>query len=140
MAQPITVPITVRGYETDSQGHLNMSVYIQYAEHARWALLEAAGISQVAMLEAGIGPVNLETTIKYLRELRAGDEVEVSCAFVWGERKSFRVEQRVVKRDGTVAAELSSVAGFLDLTERRMIADPRTRLRALATEPQVLDL
>ncbi|MFT2019849.1 acyl-CoA thioesterase [Streptomyces sp. 796.1] len=140
MAQPITVPITVRGYETDSQGHLNMSVYLQYAEHARWALLEAAGISQVAMLEAGIGPVNLETTIKYLRELRAGDEVEVSCAFVWGERKSFRVEQRVVKRDGTVAAELSSVAGILDLTERRMVADPRASLRALATQPQVLDL
>ncbi|MFE6776386.1 acyl-CoA thioesterase [Streptomyces sp. NPDC057702] len=140
MAQPITVPVTVRGYETDSQGHLNMSVYIQYAEHARWALFQAAGISQQALLTAGIGPVNLETTIKYLRELRAGDEVEVSCAIVWGERKTFHIEQTITKRDGTVAAQLDSVAGMLDLKERRMVADPRGTLRDLGADLKLLGL
>ncbi|MBB5939175.1 acyl-CoA thioesterase [Streptomyces zagrosensis] len=140
MAQPITVPITVRGYETDSQGHLNMSVYVQYAEHARWAMFQAAGISQAALLEEGLGPVNLETTIKYLRELRAGDEVEVTCSLVWGERKTFRIEQTITKKDGTLSAELSSVGGLLDLKERRMVSDPRERIRALATEPHILSL
>jgi hypothetical protein len=32
MTEPFSVPITVRGYETDSQGHLNTSGYMQYAE------------------------------------------------------------------------------------------------------------
>ncbi|WEV27391.1 acyl-CoA thioesterase [Streptomyces sp. 71268] len=138
--QPITVPITVRGYETDSQGHLNMSVYIQYAEHARWGLFQAAGLTQAALLKAGVGPVNLETNIKYLRELRAGDEVEVSCAVVWGERKTFGIEQTITKRDGAVAAELRSVVGMLDLAERRMVADPRGCLRDLGADPKILDL
>ena len=35
MAEPYSVPVTVRGYETDVQGHLNQSVYVNYAEHAR---------------------------------------------------------------------------------------------------------
>lgn len=44
--------------------------------------------------------------MRYLRELWAGDEVEVTCAFVWGEGKTFRIEQTVRASDGTVAAEV----------------------------------
>ncbi|MEU7735273.1 thioesterase, partial [Streptomyces griseus] len=29
-----SVDVTVRGYELDTQGHLNQAVYLQYAEHA----------------------------------------------------------------------------------------------------------
>ncbi|MFE9763709.1 acyl-CoA thioesterase [Streptomyces sp. NPDC005808] len=140
MAEQFSVPVTVRGYETDVQGHLNQSVYLQYAEHARWALMHAAGISQAELIGKGVGPVVLETTIRYLRELRAGDEVEVTCGFAWGEGKSFRIEQTIRKTDGTVSAELTCVGGLLDLKERRLVADPREYFRALATDPQEFGL
>ena len=39
------VRVTVRGYELDSLGHLNQAVYLQYAEHARWEILRAAGLT-----------------------------------------------------------------------------------------------
>ncbi|MFI9045381.1 acyl-CoA thioesterase [Streptomyces sp. NPDC053427] len=132
--------MTVRGYETDTQGHLNQAVYLQYAEHARWSLLQAGGIRQSAMVERRVGPVTVETTIRYRRELRAGDEVEVSCAFVWGEGKTFVIEQTVTKTDGTVAAELSAVCGLLDLEKRKLLEDPRAAFRELAAEPGVLGL
>ncbi|MFJ9412867.1 acyl-CoA thioesterase [Streptomyces sp. NPDC101227] len=132
--------ITVRGYETDTQGHLNQAVYLQYAEHARWSLLQACGIRQSAMVDRRIGPVTVETTIRYRRELRAGDEVEVSCAFVWGEGKTFVIEQTVTKADGTVAAELSAVCGLLDLEKRKLFPDPRAAFRELAAEPAALGL
>ncbi|MFF1707375.1 acyl-CoA thioesterase [Streptomyces sp. NPDC058252] len=136
MAEQFSVPVTVRGYETDVQGHLNQSVYLQYAEHARWSLLLAAGISQTELIGKGVGPVALETTIRYIRELRAGDEVEVTCTFVWGEGKSFRVEQTIRKTDGTVSAEISAVGGLLDLERRRLVADPREVFKALASDPE----
>ncbi|MGP3927577.1 MULTISPECIES: acyl-CoA thioesterase [unclassified Streptomyces] len=139
MTQPFTVRITVRGYETDSQGHLNTSVYTQYAEHARWSLVQAAGIRQSELVEKGVGPVNLESTIKFHRELRAGDEVEVSCAFVWGEGKTFRVEQSF-RRGDELVAELSSVGGIMDLRERRLVPDPRAAFREFASDPAVLGL
>ncbi|PBC76904.1 acyl-CoA thioester hydrolase [Streptomyces sp. TLI_235] len=135
-----TVPITVRGYETDSQGHLNQSVYLQYAEHARWAYLEHAGIRQADLLAKDVGPVVLETTIRYRRELRAGDEVAVSCRFVWGGGKTFGVEQTIVKADGTLAAEVSGVGGFLDLAARRLVEDAREPMRALAADPAAVGL
>jgi acyl-CoA thioester hydrolase len=140
VAEPFSVPVTVRGYETDTQGHLNQSVYLQYAEHARWCLLDAAGIGQTDLVSKGVGPVTLETTIRYLRELRAGDRTEVTCAFTWGEGKTFRIGQTIRKADGTVAAEFTAVGGLLDLKERRLVADPRVYFRALATDPGVFGL
>lgn len=140
VTEPYSVSIGVRGYETDTQGHLNQAVYLQYAEHARWSLLRAAGIAQTDLLDKGVGPVVLETTVRYRSELLAGDETLVSCAFVWGERKTFRVEQTITKTDGTVAATVSSVGGLLDLKERRLVADPREYFRALASAPSTLGL
>jgi len=140
VAEPYAVPVTVRGYETDAQGHLNQAVYVNYAEHARWSLLQAAGISQAGLVAKGVGPVSLEMTIRYLRELRAGDEVEVSCRFEWGEGKTFRIRQTIRRTDGTVAAEITAVGGLMDLKERRLVADPREYFRALATDSRQLGL
>ncbi|MBQ0885549.1 acyl-CoA thioesterase [Streptomyces sp. RM72] len=140
MSEPFSVPVTVRGYETDTQGHLNQSVYLNYAEHARWSMLQAAGIRQADLVARQVGPVALETTIRFRRELLAGDEVTVSCAFEWGEGKTFRIRQLITKADGTVAAEVEAVGGLMDLSERRLVPDPRQRFKELAAEPGLFGL
>jgi acyl-CoA thioester hydrolase len=140
VTEPFSVPVTVRGYETDVQGHLNQSVYLNYAEHARWSLLEAAGVSQTGLIGRGVGPVALETTIRYRRELIAGDEVEVTCAFAWGGGRTFRIEQTIRRTDGTVAAEVTGVIGLLDLKERKLVADPQEFFKELAADPALFGL
>ncbi|WNI26254.1 acyl-CoA thioesterase [Streptomyces sp. ITFR-16] len=133
-----SVDVTVRGYELDTQGHLNQAVYLQYAEHARWELLRAAGLPQDRLLADGVGPVALEVTVKFRSELRGGDRVRVTCRFDYGEGKTFTVAQQILKEDGTLAAEVTGVAGILDLTTRRLIADPARRLASLAKDPDLL--
>ncbi|MGW0820361.1 acyl-CoA thioesterase [Streptomyces sp. NPDC002845] len=140
MTEPYSVKVTVRGYETDVLGHLNQSVYLQYAEHARWSLLQHTGVSPDVLLAKGVGPVVLEQTIRYRRELRAGDETEVTCSFAWGEGKTFRMEQSIRKSDGTVAAEITVVGGLMDLKARKLVADPREYFRALASDPALFGL
>lgn len=140
VVEPFRVRIAVRGYEIDLRGHVNQAVYLQYAEHARWECLRVAGISHDAMIEAGIGPAALENTIRYLAELRVGDELDVTVQFEWGGRKTFRIHQDYVRADGTLAATLTGVGGMLDLAERRLVEDPVDRLRALATDPAVLGM
>jgi acyl-CoA thioester hydrolase len=132
--------VTVRGYETDVQGHLNQAVYLNYAEHARWSLLQEAGITQSGLISQGVGPVALETTIRYKRELLAGDEVDVSCAFTWGGGKIFGIEQTITKADGTVAAEITAVGGLLDLEQRKLVPNPQEVFRDLAKEPGLFGL
>ena len=140
MSEPFSVRVTVRGYETDVQGHLNQSVYINYAEHARWSLLQAAGVSQAGLIGRGVGPVALETTIRYRRELLAGDEVDVSCVFEWGGGKTFHIEQTIRKADGTVAAEVTAVVGLMDLKQRRLVPNPREFFKELSTDPALFGL
>lgn len=139
MAEPFRVSITVRGYEVDTQGHLNQAVYINYAEHARWELLRASGITQDKLLATGVGPVAMETTIRFRRELRGGDQVDVTCAFESESAKTFRINQEFVREDGTLAAELTALCGLLDLAERRLVPDPLGRLHTLADDPGRLD-
>ncbi|WNM31148.1 acyl-CoA thioesterase [Streptomyces sp. Li-HN-5-11] len=140
MSEPFSVLVTVRGYETDVQGHLNQSVYLNYAEHARWSLLQAAGISQARLVSHGVGPVALETTLSFRRELLAGDEVEVTCDFEWSDGKTFRVHQLIRKTDGTVAAEVTGVGGLMDLKARKLVARPQERFKELADDPSPFGL
>ncbi|GAB2860366.1 acyl-CoA thioesterase [Streptomyces deserti] len=140
MSEPFAVPVTVRGYETDVQGHLNQAVYLNYAEHARWSLLQAAGISQTGLIARGVGPVALETTISYRRELLAGDEVEVTCGFEWGEGKTFRIHQTIRRTDGTVAAVITAVGGLMDLKARKLVARPQEYFKELAADPALFGL
>lgn len=140
MTEPYAVKVTVRGYETDALGHLNQSVYLQYAEHARWSVLQEAGLSPSELLAKSIGPVVLEQTIRYRRELRAGDETEVTCSFDWGEGKTYRIEQTIRKTDGTVAAEISLLCGLMDLKGRRLLEDPRGVFEAMASDAKAFGL
>ncbi|MGW4194411.1 acyl-CoA thioesterase [Streptomyces sp. NPDC005004] len=140
MPEPFSVRVTVRGYETDTQGHLNQAVYLNYAEHARWSLLQAAGISQARLVGRGVGPVALETTIRFRHELLAGDETDVTCAFEWSEGKTFRIRQEIRKLDGTLAAEVTAVGGLMDLERRKLVTDPREVFKELATDLDVFGL
>lgn len=135
MSEPFSVRVTVRGYETDVQGHLNQAVYLNYAEHARWSLLHAAGATQAQLVGRGVGPVTLETTIRYRRELLAGEEVDITCVFEWGSGKTFRLLQQIRKSDGTVAAEIDAVCGLMNLKERKLLAQPGDLFRELAKDP-----
>lgn len=135
------VEVTVRGYELDTQGHLNQAVHLQYAEHAWWELLRAAGVPQEKLLAGGVDPFALEVTVKFLRELgelRGGERVRGTCRFVYGSGKSFEVVQKIINEDGAVVAAVTGVAGMLDLAARRLIADPAGRLASLAGNPDLL--
>jgi acyl-CoA thioester hydrolase len=133
--------LTVRGYEIDALGHVRHTVYLDYAEHARWECLRAAGLSAQTLLTNGVMPIMLETTISYRRELRYDDRFTVGCEFVWGTGKTARITQPLTRLDdGDTAAEVRSVSGLLDLAARRLVADPIDRLRALAADPAVLGL
>ena len=63
----------------------------------RWECLHAAGIDQHELRAKGIGPVSLEESIRFHAEVRPGEELDVSCFFEWGERKTFRVRQELRK-------------------------------------------
>ena len=66
----------VRGYELDSYGHVNNAVYISYTEQARWKILKDAELLN-SFLEKDLLLVVTETNIRYMRELKLFDQLDV---------------------------------------------------------------
>jgi hypothetical protein len=57
-----------------------------------------------------------------------------------GAGRTSRLTQELRRSDGTIVATVESVGGILDLHERRLLPDPGTHWRKLATRPEVLGL
>jgi acyl-CoA thioester hydrolase len=72
--------------------------------------------------------------------VRAGEEIDVSCSYIWGDGKTFRVEQELRHADGALVAEITNVGGLLDLKQRRLLPRPGEHWRAVAGKADVLGL
>lgn len=132
-----SVRVTVRSYEIDFNGHVNQAVYHHYGEHARSEHLRQLGFNPAHTDHLGI--VLLESTIRFLRELRLGDEIEVTSRIEFGTGRAFRIEHVLTRNDGVRAAEINCVLGLFDTQARRLVPGPKERLLALATRPELLD-
>lgn len=128
VGEGFSVHVAVRGYETDQLGHLNQAVYASWAEHSRVELLRSAGVGLPGPDNLAI--VVLEAHTRYLRELRLGDEVDITCGLAFGEGKTFSMGSTFTRADGTVCAEVRTTMGLMDLGTRRLVAEPQKRLRA----------
>jgi acyl-CoA thioester hydrolase len=124
----VSVRLRVRPYELDTLGHVNQAVYHSYGELARIEFVQAAGGSWQGMLDDGVGLVLLEVRCRYERELRGGDEIDVSCETRFGERKTFEMDSVITRGDGVRAARLDTTVGVLDLARRALFDDPRATL------------
>lgn len=134
------VVLPVRCDDIDTNGHVRGPAYLAYADHARWVADTAAGIDLDALAALNVGPVNLETTVRFRHELRPHDQVEVRTVFERSTGKTSRVVQQLLRSDGVLAAEVSSISGMLDLVERRLLPDPDRYWRDLAADPEMLGL
>ncbi|MGE3287079.1 MAG: acyl-CoA thioesterase [Pseudonocardia sp.] len=140
MGARYAVRLRVRSYELDANSHLNHANYHRYGEHARAEHFLAAGASFERLLEHGLGFVLLETHVRFLRELRGGDEVEIDSRVGFGTGKTFTIDHTLTRADGVVACEIACRLGLIDSVARRLVADPAGRLREIATDPAVLGL
>jgi acyl-CoA thioester hydrolase len=138
---PFRVRVEVRVSDLDVNGHVTSTAYLQYADHARWKLLQAAGVDLDGLFGSGYGPVTLETTVKFRKELRMGTEVDVSCRFSWTGGRTGGVAQELRRAaDGALVAEVVSVGGLLDLRERKLVGSPERFWLRHATHPELMDL
>ena len=68
--------ITARGYELDSFGHVNNSVYLNWMEEARWQILREFELFDYFTTN-NLLLVVIENYIKYIREVKIFDELMI---------------------------------------------------------------
>ena len=119
--------LTVRGYELDSFGHVNNAVYLQYAETALWNFMNVHRLLEIIIGE-GLFPVIMESTQRYIHELKMLDEVridtEVSCSCGIVSYKHNIINQNT----GLVSCKVRGKLTFVN--KDRMICDVPEAVRA----------
>lgn len=125
---PPTSPIldkTIRISEAhlDSFGHLNHARYFELFEQSRWDIITERGFGIDVIRRTKTGPVILEATAKFLRELAPRETVIIRSELISYERKVGKMRQQMIKEDGEVACEAIFVFGLFDMERRRLI-DP----------------
>lgn len=138
--EPFSIRIPVRDYEIDAQGHVSAVVYQQWAHYSSMECIRNAGARVDELVEKGFGPIDLEVTTRFHRELRVGEEVDVTCEFEWNSGRTYRIKQEVRKVDGSLAAEVVTLGAVLDLARRRMVPHPAEQIVAVTEHPERLGI
>ena len=135
---PVILDITVAWGEMDAFQHVNNIVYLRYAESARIAYLEQAGLSE-SMEGTGIGPILASINCRYLFPVTYPDTVRVGTRVTEIGADRFTVHFRIVSaRHGRVAAQGDSVIVSYDYRTGSKVPLPEgMRAAILALEPSL---
>lgn len=94
MSKKMTITFSARGYELDSYGHINNSVYLNYFEHARWEFFR--GLDLYSFLkENGNLPVVTDIHIRYQREIKLFDVLTIE-SFCFQEKPYLIFQQKII--------------------------------------------
>jgi acyl-CoA thioester hydrolase len=123
-------PVTFRGvvyaWHLDHMGHMNVQHYVGMFDNASWVLLGMLGADASHFREHRTGVAALEQKISYLREMRAGDLVEIRSGILEVGEKILRIVHEMRNTGtGIVAARTTILGVYFDTGTRRSMLLPR---------------
>lgn len=124
----------IKEQHLDTFGHVNNATYLQLFEEARWDYITNRGYGLKEILASKKGPVVLEAQIRFLKELRLRENIEITFEPDSMEGKVGKCRQRILNSSGEVACEAVFVVGFFDLNERKLIPPSAEWLHAVQVE------
>ncbi len=117
---------TVGWTDVDPNGHLANTAYLGFAVNTRVAFFDANGFAPADFVRHAVGPVLKSETAEYFREVMMLDSIRVTVENGGHSEdcSRFRVVNNFYKSDGTHAARVTSIGGWLSLKERKLIEPP----------------
>ncbi len=129
---------TVYPWHLDHMEHMNIQHYMAKFDEAVWNLFHRIGLTPSYLRAENRGMAALETNVRYLKELFAGDVVGVHSGLLRvGETSLSFVQEMRNGETGETAAVMRVVAVHLDRAQRRPVPFPEAvaaRARALVVD------
>ncbi len=119
--------------DMDFNAHMRNTAYLDKAADVRMMFFSEHGFPMSAFLRLRIGPVITKDEIEYFREVNLLDELKVnlSIAGLSEDGSRWLVRNEFFRPDGKLAAKVTSMGGWLDLSARRVVPAPKKLLEAL---------
>ncbi len=121
----LTYKGTIYPWHCDHMGHMNVMWYVGKFDEATWHLLHTVGLTPDYLRANNRGMVAAEQTIRYKRELLAGDLITVHSTVIEVKDRSIKFAHEMRKLDTDEVAATTTLAGVhLDTVARRACAFP----------------
>lgn len=131
-ALPVTGGQQIPPEWTDDNGHMNEAHYLTVAAGATDGFLAMIGAGP-AYVASGKSYFTVETHIRYLAEVRAGDRLTVTTQILNGAEKRLHLFHHLRRDDGMLAATVETLLLHTDLTTRRTCPPDPSVARTLAS-------
>lgn len=122
---------SIREGHLDTFGHVNNARYLDLLEEARWQWITENGFGLNEVRERAQGPTILQIDIKYRAELKNRERITIRTVVTEYRGKIGKLQQRIEKEDGSLAAEAMLVCALFDLRERKLLSPTPEWRRAI---------
>jgi acyl-CoA thioester hydrolase len=126
--------VLVAGWgDMDFNGHMRNTAYLDKSADVRMMSFSENGFPMIEFVRRRLGPVVTKEELEYFKEVGLLEQlrVTVSNAGLSEDGSRFRVRNEFFRSDETLAAKVTSLGGWLDLSTRKFVAPPEALLRAL---------
>ncbi|HYP77773.1 MAG TPA: thioesterase family protein [Polyangiaceae bacterium] len=113
--------IVIREGHLDTFGHVNNARYLEIFEQARWDLITDNGFGLDYVQSSGTGPVILEASLRFLREIKNRQHLLVRSFIEGYDGKIGRMTQLLVDDSAQICCEGKFVFALWDTRSRKII-------------------
>ena len=129
----VTVKRKAAWGDVDPSGHVNNARYFSYLEDAGWEAVNTFGITMQSFFDLGYASVIRKTRIEYLKQVRYGDELEITTYLSDVKRVTLKRHFILKKADTQeVVARAYYYLANIDFNTGKPVRMPESVLTALA--------
>jgi len=111
--------------DMDYNAHMRNTAYLDKSADVRMMYFADCGFPMAEFARLQLGPVVRKDVVEYFREINLLDEIEVTIEMAGLSADASRMLLRnEFYRKGTLAARVTSTAGWFDLKNRKLICPP----------------
>ena len=123
-------PVTIKETNLDVYGHVNNATYLVFFEDARWDWIHRNGYGLHKIQETGLGPVILEVTMRYMKELRLRDEIVIQ-SWMTSYKKKIGVMHQQIMRGDEMCCTADFTFSLFDLKHRKLVLPTEEWLKGI---------
>ena len=127
----------VGSHHLDMFEHVNNAAYLQIFEQARWDFISRNGYGPDQVRARRLGPTILQVTLRFKREVRAGEKLRIVSRTTEYRGKLGRLAQEMFLESGESACAAEFVFGLFDLDARRLVRPTPEWLKAVGLRSAV---
>lgn len=127
--------------DMDFNSHMRNTAFLDKSADVRMMFFAEHGFPMEEFMRQRIGPVVRKDEIEYFREIRLleGIRVTLALAGLADDGSRFLLRNEFWRTGEQLAARVTSAGGWLDLSQRRLVAPPHALLEALRSLPETED-